>query len=123
MRTETRSITIDAPSAAVLDLVGDARSLPRWAPDFARSVRADGEHWIINDAARIDMVRGADTVDIVAADDRRRGAFSRVLPNGDSSEFLFTLFFPDGTGEDAVAAQMAVVEDELRTVRDLCQAK
>jgi hypothetical protein len=59
----------------------------------------------------------------VAADDPRRGAFARVLPNGDSSEFLFTLFFPDGMGEDAVAAQMAVVEDELRSVRGLCQAK
>ena len=31
------------------------------------------------------------------------------------------LQFPDGTGEDAVTRQMAVVETELRAVRDACQ--
>jgi hypothetical protein len=39
----------------------------------------------------------------------------------DGCEYLFTLQFPDGTAEDAVARQMAVVETELRAVRDACQ--
>ena len=43
------------------------------------------------------------------------------MPNGDGSEYLFTLFFPDGTDEDAIATQMAVVEEELRTIRALCE--
>jgi hypothetical protein len=68
---------------------------------------------------RVSRERG--TVDILAADDPRRGAFSRVIANGAGSEYLFTLQFPDGTGEDAVARQMAVVEAELRAVRDACQ--
>jgi uncharacterized protein YndB with AHSA1/START domain len=124
-RCETRSISIDAPPDAVLDLVGDARTLPRWAPAFARDVRPDGEQWLINrgaDEARIEVrvSREHGTVDIVSAANPRRGAFTRVIPNGAGSEYLFTLFFPDGTSEEAVAAQMAVVEGELRAVRDLC---
>ena len=45
----------------------------------------------------------------------------RVLPNEGGSEFVFTLIFPAGTPEDVVAGQMATVESELRTVRELCE--
>jgi hypothetical protein len=123
MRTETRSIAIAAPPDAVLDYVGDARKLPHWAPAFTRSVAAEGEHWRV-DAGLIDqrVSRERGTVDIVAASDPRRGVFTRVLPNGDGSEYLFTQFFPDGTPEEAVQQQLAVVEGELRTIRDACEA-
>jgi hypothetical protein len=126
-RSETRSISIGVPPDAVLDIVGDARTLPSWAPGFARAIEADGELWVIDTGAgeaRIDVrvAREQGTVDIVSADDPRRGAFTRVLPNGVGSEYLFTLFFPETAGEDAIAAQMAVVEAELRAVRDLCKA-
>jgi Polyketide cyclase / dehydrase and lipid transport len=121
--SQTRTITIDAPPSAVLDCVGDPRRLPSWAPDFAHTVRPDGEHWVVNDAATIDVRvdRATGTIDIVAADDHRRGAFSRVLPNGDGSEFLFTLFFPPGTDDAAVSRQMAVVDEELHRVRAMCE--
>jgi hypothetical protein len=122
-RCETRSISIAAPPAAVLAFVGDARTLPRWAPAFTGTVEPDGAHWRIDGGGLVDVrvspERG--TVDIVAADDPRRGAFSRVIANGEGSEYLFTLQFPEGTAEDAVARQMAVVESELRAVRDACQ--
>jgi uncharacterized protein YndB with AHSA1/START domain len=124
MRTETRSITIAAPPEAVLDYVGDARTLPAWAPAFARTVEPEGEHWRVNGEALIDVVvsREHGTVDIVSATQPRRGVFTRVLANGDGSEYLFTQLFPDGSSEDAVARQLAVVEGELRPVRDACEA-
>jgi hypothetical protein len=123
-RSETRQISIDAPPEAVLDLVGDARALPRWAPNFAATVEADGEHWIVNGELgihlRVDRELG--TADILRTADPRTGAYSRVIPNGEGSEFLFTLFFPDGTEEAVVTRQMEVVEEELRTIRALCAA-
>jgi hypothetical protein len=123
MRTETRSIAIAAAPDAVLDYVGDARTLPAWAPAFTRSVHPEGEHWRV-DAGLIDLrvSRERGTVDIVAAADPTRGVFTRVLPNGDGSEYLFTQFFPDGTPEEAVQQQLAVVAGELRTIRDACEA-
>ena len=127
LRSETRTISIATPPATVLDVVGDARRLPSWAPAFARTIRPDGAHWIVDDgerelriAVRVDRDHG--TVDLLSAEDDRRGAFARVLPNGGGSEFLFTLFFGPGTDEDAVARQMTVVEEELRSVRALCEA-
>jgi uncharacterized protein YndB with AHSA1/START domain len=126
LRSETRTISIASPPEVVLDLVGDARRLPSWAPNFARSVRPDGAHWIVEDGARearisvrIDRAHG--TVDLLSAENPRRGAFARVLPNGGGSEFLFTLFFAPGTEEAAVTRQMEVVEEELESVRALCE--
>ena len=122
-RSETRSISIQATPGTVLDLVGDAHALPRWAPNFATSVRAENGHWVVNDELHIDVRvdRALGTVDILRVNHLPSGAYSRVVPNGDGSEYLFTLFFPDGTEEAAVTRQMAIVEEELRTIRALCE--
>jgi hypothetical protein len=66
--------------------------------------------------------RDSGTVDILRAERPTSGAFMRVLPNGEGSELLFTLFFPAGTDEQAVVAQMSTVEQELGVVRSLCEA-
>jgi hypothetical protein len=125
-RAETRSISIAAPPSAALDVVGDARRLPEWAPRFARSVRPVDHEWLVDTGAgdlRIDVrvSRDAGTVDLVRGDPLG-GAFMRVVPNHHGSELLFTLFFPAGTPDEATDRQMATVEDELRTVRDLAEA-
>src|SRR3954447_6800367 len=123
-RSETRQISIAAAPDQVLDVVGDARTLPRWAPNFATTIRPDGEYWVVNDELTVDVrvARALGTVDIVSADDPRLGAFTRVVPNAAGSEYLFTLFFPETAGEEAIATQMAVVEEELHAVRALAQA-
>jgi hypothetical protein len=127
-RAETRSISIAAPPAAVLALVADPQRLPEWAPAFARGVQPDGDDWLIDTAegqARITVRVSPEhgTVDLLRATDPTRGAFSRVVHNHDGSEYLFTLFFPAGTAESAIARQMATVEDELEAVRALCEAE
>jgi hypothetical protein len=145
-RAETRTIAIAAPPDAVLAVVGDARRLPEWAPDFASAVRRDGAegavegaepsadgggrgdgNWIVDNGSaefpiRLRVAAELGTVDILRREDPPRGAFARVVPSGEGSEFLFTLAFPAGTDADAVDAQMATVEAELRTVRALVEA-
>jgi hypothetical protein len=124
--TQTRSIAIAAPPEAVVELLADGTRLPEWAPQFASEARAEGDHWVIGSGGppfRIRIKASADfgTVDIVSADDERIGSFSRVIPNGKGSEFLFTLLFPQGTDQAAIDAQMAVVEGELEAVRSLVE--
>jgi hypothetical protein len=124
--TQTRSIAIAAPPEAVVEVLADGTRLPEWAPQFANEARAEGDHWVIDSGGqpfRIRIKASADfgTVDIVSADDERIGSFSRVIPNGEGSEFLFTLLFPQGTDQAAIDAQMAVVEGELETVRSLVE--
>lgn len=126
LRCETRTISIDSAPDTVLDLVADPYRLPDWAPNFARTVRPDGDDWLIkSDGTEIRITvrvsREHGTVDLLRSTDPPRGAFSRVLPNGGGSEYLFTLFFADGTQAAPVAAQMTTVEEELQTVRTLCE--
>ncbi len=126
LRSATRTISIDSALDAVLDLVADPYRLPDWAPNFARSVRPDGDAWLVTSGETelritVRVSREHGTVDLLTSTDPPRGAFSRVLPNGSGSEYLFTLFFPDETQGAAVAAQMATVEEELQSVRTLCE--
>jgi hypothetical protein len=124
--SETRAVAIAAPPDRVLALVGDARRLPDWAPTFARAVTPDGDSWIIDTGSgdlRISLRTAVEfgTADILLSDDPLEGVFARVVPNGSGSEFLFTMLFPDGTDPAAIDAQMTTVEQELRTVRALCE--
>ena len=38
-RSDTQTISIDAPARAVIDLITDPAEFPRWAAGFARSVQ------------------------------------------------------------------------------------
>ena len=125
-RSHTRSISIAADPADVLAFLADPRNLPRWAPAFARSVtERDGQLLVDTGqgelAISLSVSRERGTVDVLSAAEPRVGAFSRVLPNGEGSEYLFTLLFAPEADELAVEAQMAVVDQELEAVRTLCE--
>ena len=125
---ETRSISIAASPATVLDLLSDPRRLPDWAPAFASAVQPDGQEWIVDSGGaqlRIRVQASLDhgTVDLLRPEAPGRGARMRVLHNEHGSEFVFTLIFPVGIAKDAIGSQMAAVESELRTVRDACEAR
>jgi uncharacterized protein YndB with AHSA1/START domain len=127
-RAETRTISIDALPSTVFDLLSDARRLPEWAPGFAPKVEQVGQDWRIGSGpgqflVRLRVAGETSTVDIISPEDSTRGAHMRVLNNGRGSEFIFTLIFPAGTSDAAIAQQMSVVEGELRTVRQLCEAQ
>jgi len=120
-QNQTRSIAITASPDFVLDVGGDPDNLPRWGPRFAPAVRPANDLWVIsrdgeefNIRVRVDREHG--TVDLLAADQPTRGAFTRVIPNGQGSEYLFTLFFLDGTDETAVCDQMAIRTPPARVV-------
>jgi hypothetical protein len=124
--SRTRSISIAADPAEVLAFLADPHNLPRWAPAFARSVtERDGQLLVDTGQGELPISLSVSpergTVDVLSAAEPRVGAFSRVLPNGDGSEYLFTLLFAPDADETAVQAQLAVVDQELETVRALCE--
>lgn len=124
--SHTRSVSIAADPGEVLAFLADPHNLPRWAPSFARSVtERDGQ--LLVDTGQGDLPislsvsQEQGTVDVLSVANPRVGAFSRVLPNGDGSEYLFTMLFAPDADAAAVDAQMAVVDEELQAVRALCE--
>jgi hypothetical protein len=121
----SRSIAIDATPAKVFDFVAEPRNLPLWAPGAVKSVEPSGDDWIFHngDSERRVIVRTSQeygTVDLLSPDGP--GVFTRVVPNGTGAEYQFTLFFPEGTPEDAVTAQSDIIDEELVTVRTHCES-
>jgi uncharacterized protein YndB with AHSA1/START domain len=119
----TQTIAIDAPPETVLDLVGDPRNLPRWAPGFAKAVREDGDDWIVDTGSdelrrHIPVSREHGTVDYLAKPGARRGLFTRVVPNGDGSQLTFTFVLADGVDPEATEA---ILVSELEAVKRLCE--
>ena len=123
-RSETRSIAIDAPPERVHRFIADPINIPRWAPAFATAIRPNDAHWIATtERGETEIIVASHpesgTLDILSAADRTRGAFARVISNGAGSEVLFTLFFDPGTPEQAVTAQMTVIDEELASIKRL----
>lgn len=128
--TDTQTISIKAPRGVVFDFVADPRNLPRWAPDFAREVRAEDDVWIVETDAgeeltiRVRASREHGTVDFLAAaapEGVELGAFSRVVSNGEGSEFMFTRFFADEISPAEVERERGVVREELLSVLAACE--
>jgi hypothetical protein len=119
----TQTISIDAPPETVLDLVGDPRNLPRWAPGFASAVREDGDGWIVTSSQgdvrrHIPVSRESGTVDYLAEPGARLGLFTRVIPNGDGSHVTFTFVIPADRDAEETAA---ILRSELEAVKRLCE--
>ena len=47
----------------------------------------------------------------------------RVVPNGEGSEFVFTLIRRPGITDDEFAKDKAAVENDLRTLKELLERK
>jgi len=129
MRSDTQTITIDAPRADVFAFLADARNLPRWAPNFAAAVRPDGDGWIVGQGGsevrlRLEVSDEPGTVDlhVTPPDGRTRTVYGRVLPNAAGAEFLFTMFHSDSRTEADIARQNTEVAEELRLVKTLCES-
>ena len=128
MRSDTQTITIDAPRSDVFAFLADAANLPRWAPNFATTVRPDGDGWIVEQGAsevrlRLEASVELGTLDlhVTPPDGRTRTVYGRVLPNAAGAELLFTMFHSDSRTDADIARQNAEVADELRRVKTLCE--
>ena len=111
----------------MLRFVADPVNLPRWAPGFAPAVHERHGRWfVVGERGEFEIVvltsDELGTFDLWPADDPQRGIRTRVIANGDGSEFVFTLLLDDDIDGAAHARQVDVVEQELGAVRELLEA-
>jgi uncharacterized protein YndB with AHSA1/START domain len=127
LEARTLSVSVDRPPAQVHAYVVDARNLPQWARGFARSVRPDGDRWLVETDGGPVRVSFAGPNPYGVADHRVTGegfevdVSMRVVPNGDGSEVVFTVLRAPGATDDDLARDVALVEQDLRTLRDLLE--
>jgi hypothetical protein len=131
-RSDTRSISIDAAPETVFRFVSDPTNLPSWAVGFCRAIRRakDSNHWIVTTAQgempiRYDTNDSLGTIDFVfsPAPGVEVSAFSRVIANGQGSEYVFTQHQSGGMPDDVFEGQIRALVEELQVLRGLMHAR
>ena len=108
----------------VYAFVSDPENLPQWATAFCLSVRRSGDEWIVGTPqgpVRVAFVAENDfgVLDHVVTLASGIAILSpmRVVANGAGSEVVFTLFQPPGMSDAEFAADAAMVERDLGTLK------
>ena len=125
------SISIGRPPGEVYEFAADPANMPRWAAGLARSeMKKDGDAWVAD--APFGRVRVTfapkNTLGVIDHDVTLESGVTvhnpvRVIPNGDGSEFIFTLFHRAGMSDDQFASDRQAVERDLKTLRDLLERR
>jgi len=128
MKADTKTISIHATSDQVMDFLADPRNLPRWAVGFAKSVRQDGDRWIVTTgggelSVRIVAERDHGVLDFYmsAAPGVEGLAASRVIPAGDGVEYVFTQFQAPDMPDEIFAKNVHALAQELTVLKALLE--
>jgi len=130
MRADTQTVTIKVPRSEVLRFVADGANLPRWAIGFAKAVAREGDAWLVTTAhgkvpTRIAVDEAGGTVDfhMDMGPAGNAAAFTRIVPNGHGSEFVFTQFQGEGVPDDVFDQLVAAVGHELTALKALLEVE
>lgn len=128
MRTDTKTVSINASPAKVVEFLADPQNLPRWAVGFAKSVRKDGSKWIVvtghgEMGLRIGVEPRSGVVDFFMspAPGLEVLASSRVVANGGGSEYIFTQFQGPDMPSDVFEKNILALEKELSVLRSILE--
>jgi hypothetical protein len=129
MRTDTQTVTVAVGCEELFAFLAEPENLPRWAVGFARGIRRDGEAWIVQTAQgempvryAVDAARGTIDFCMTVAPGTEAVAYSRVVPNGQDSEYIFTQFQHPGMSDEVFAAQRMTLAEELAILPILFRA-
>ena len=130
MRSDTQTVTIEADPKEVLAFVGDPQNLPRWAIGFAKSVRSDAGRWLVATGQgevclTVEVDERGCTADFCMkpAPGVQATAYSRVVPNGAGSEFVFTQFQQPGVPDDTFDQLVGAVTHELVALKAVLEVE
>jgi hypothetical protein len=128
MKADTKTISIHATSEQVMDFLADPKNLPRWAVGFAKSVRQDGDRWIVTTGGselgvRIVAERDHGVLDFYMspAPGVEALAASRVIPAGDGVEYVFTQFKTPDMPDEIFAKNVQALAQELTVLKALLE--
>ena len=128
MKSRTISVFIAAPPARVYAFASDPGKLPLWVPSFCKSVELVGSEWVVQSPAGRAVFTFVHPNELGVLDHTVElpSGFKlvnpmRVIPNGDGSEILFTLFQHEGMSDQQFQEDAAQVLSDLHSLRRLLE--
>lgn len=125
------SIYIDCVPSDVYEFASNPENLPRWAAGLARSeVKREGDSWVAEAPFGTVKIRFSERNSLGVMDhdvELDSGVVvhnpMRVVPNGDGSEFIFTLIRQPDMADEQFAEDAGAVEKDLRTLKELLEGR
>jgi hypothetical protein len=130
MRADTKTISIDASLEKTVEFLANPANLPRWAVGFAKSVRKEGDRWLVT--------TGAGEMGVRIASDEKSGvvdfyvspspgvealAASRAIPAGVGIEYVFTQFQAPGMPNNVFSKNVQAVTHKLTVLKALLEVE
>jgi len=130
LESRTLNTHIACAPQKVTDFVADPRNLPRWASAFCKSVRPDGDNWIVETPNGPIGLRFVPRNDLGVLDHYVTPVPGteiyvpmRVVANGDGSEVLFTLFRLPGMTDQDLGRDAGMVEGDLAALKRVLETQ
>jgi hypothetical protein len=127
-KSKVLTISINSPADRVYAFVTNAENMPKWMTSFVRSVKKAGAGWVI------DTPDGQ--MEFLFVPQNEFGVLDhwvklpsgaairnpmRVVPNGEGSEVMFTLFQLPEMSDEKFAEDAGMVERDLRTLKTVLE--
>jgi hypothetical protein len=132
-RSDTQTARFAAPPDQAFDFIADPENLPRWAVGFCQSIRRDtasDDRWVVTTAHGevalryvVDRARGIIDFHLSPAPGVETVAYSRVVPNGGGTEYIFTQVQTPGMPDEQFDAQVEALREELVVLQALLRAR
>lgn len=130
--TEARTVSISIARSAddAYAYLAKPEKIPEWS-EFITKIRRDGEQWIATTKTgeQCTMIFTYDNRlrvldhDVIVSPTLTVHVPIRVLPNGEGSEVIFTVFRLEGMDDAAFAKDIAMVETDLRGMKRVLEGK
>ncbi|HBJ38771.1 MAG TPA: polyketide cyclase [Planctomycetaceae bacterium] len=128
MKSLTIACSINRPPSEVYQFASNPANLPKWIRSFCLSVKQSEGAWLMETATgciEIQFVPANEfgVLDHVVklADGQSIRNSMRVVPNGDGSEVMFTLLQLPEMNERQFVKDVAMVETDLLTLKDVLE--
>ncbi|HEY5974763.1 MAG TPA: hypothetical protein VIU41_08485 [Geobacteraceae bacterium] len=126
--SRTISIQINRDPATVYRFVADLAHFPGWATSFCQSISQTTDGWLAQTpqgpvAIRLALPNDFGVLDhyVTPASGTELYVPLRVMANGTGSEVVFTLFRLPGISTEDYAADAALVEKDLATLKAIME--
>lgn len=121
----TIGVQISRKPEEVYSFVAALENLPTWATTFCRSIRREGNVWVMETSLGTMSIRLAPENSLGVLDHYLTPAGGetlyvplRVVANGSGSEVLFTLFRLPEVSDEAYATDAALVRQDLNRLKE-----
>lgn len=122
------SVSINRSTHDVYAYISNPLNLPYWASGLSTTLEKVGDDWVSDSPMGKVTIHFADPNDFGVVDHTvtipSGEIFSnpmRVIPNGDGSELMFTLFHRKEMSEDDIAKDAATIKKDLLKVKEILE--